>query len=67
MLVAQMQMQGGQGLADYVFAVAPNIPHAAISVCEACRMRTTEISQVNVALAFAYKVIASGQHAPGSA
>src|SRR5260370_16615632 len=66
MLVAQIQMQGRQGLADYVFAVAPNIPHAAISVCEACRMRTTEISQVNVALAFAYKVIASSQHAPGS-
>ena len=47
------------------FAVARNIPHTAISVGEACRMRTTEIGQVNVALAFAYKVIASSQHARG--
>ncbi len=30
-------------------------------------MRTTEIGQVNVALAFAYTVIASSQHARGSA
>src|SRR4051794_22126915 len=65
MLVAQIQMQGRQGLADYVLAVARNIPHTSISLREACRMRTTKISEVNVALAFAYKVIASSQHAPG--
>src|SRR5436190_24403633 len=35
-------------------------------VSEAYRMRTTELGQLDVALAFAHDVVAAGPHAPGS-